>query len=272
MPKTLSVNEIINLVKETNLNDGNVIYIPSLQKEISVKPMTAVHLKNIIKTTVSGVFSNTIFNQSFYSILKDILPEDVNTESLTLIDKIVMMLQLRILNVRPTVKIDMENVGNKDDKKEIEFNLSKIISKIKKYKFYFDSKIIESGQYKVELQCPNVDQEFLFDRFFQIKHIDNIDENDKGQLKSLLGPLFLKEMAQYIKNVTIQTTAIDFYKLSVEQRTSIVEQFPSKLITQILDSIDTVYGKQINDIITVEKTIDDVTYKGTIDIDASLFA
>jgi hypothetical protein len=84
MSETLNINDIIGLVKETNKDFEMDIYIPSLNKDVHFKPMNASHLKSIIKTSVEGIFANNYFNQSVFSIIKDICDPSIPLSNINL--------------------------------------------------------------------------------------------------------------------------------------------------------------------------------------------
>lgn len=269
MSETLNINDIISLVKESNRQFETDIYIPSLNKEIHCKPMNASHLKNIIKTSISGVFSNIKFNQTMFTVLKDVMDPSISTTVINTFDKILILLQLRNKNVKNT--IDVEITDGEKTKTET-FSLEKIINKGKKDKFDFSEQILTDGSYVVTLDFPSIEQEFLSDRYFEQNKLKNIKEDDKNSLKELFGPLFIHEISQYVKDIKISDAEINMRNLSVEDRTRIMENLPSNIITKIIEKIDDVFGKQINKLLSVEKEIDGTKYKGAVQINSTLFS
>lgn len=269
MSEQLNINEIISLVKETNKQFESTVYVPSLNKEMHCKPMNASHLKNIIKTSVSGVFSNIKFNQVMFTVLKDVLDPSIPTTNINTFDKLLIMLQLRHKNVKNTVSVVL---SNGQDEKTQEISLEKIINKSKKERYDFQEQIITDGSYVLTLDFPSIEQEFLFDRYFEQNKLKNIKEDDRNSIKELFGPLFIHEITQYVKSIKISDNEINMRSISVEDRTNIMENLSSSLISQIIEKIDEKFGKQINQLISVEKEIDGSKYKGTVQINSSLFA
>lgn len=269
MSDNLSINDIISLVKETNKQFESTIYIPSLNKEVYCKPMNASHLTDIIKTSVSGIFSNIMFNQTMFVVLKHVLDSTISTADINIFDKILILLQLRNKNVKNTIDVELYNEENKIIEK---ISLDKIINKHKKEKYDFQDQIIVDGSFILTLSFPSIEQEFLFDRYFEQNKIKNIKEDDKNALKDLFGPLFIHEIAQYIKTIKISDKEINFYSMSVQDRLNILDNLPSSIISNIIEKIDEYFGKYINKLITIEKEINSQKYKGTIQINASIFA
>lgn len=269
MSENLNINEIIKLVKDSNKEFESDIYVPSQNKEVHVKPMTASHLKAIIKSAVSETFQDLAFNQTTFIILRDILDASCPVSSITNLDKIVILLQLRQKNVKPTIKVTLKKDDNKSIEEEID--ISKIISKVKKSKFTFKDENIQDGIYELTLGYPTIDQENSFHRYLEQTKIKKIDENNKEDLKNLFGPIFIQELAVYVKSIKIKEQVIDMHKLTIVDRISVVENLPTSCLIKMMEKIDSYFGKQINEIIGIEKEVDNEKYSGDIPINASLF-
>lgn len=268
MSETLNINDIINLVKESNKEFECDIFIPSLKKDVRFKPMNASHLKSIIKTSVEGVFANNIFNQILYSIIRDIIDPSVQLSEVTTIDKIYILLQLRKANVKNVVSLEF-TTGEKT--KVLEEDLGKIIAKLKKKKINFGDETFSDGPYSVTIGFPTIDQEFVSDRYFDQTKIKKVDDKDKNALKDLLAPLFISEITQYIKVLKIKDQEINFLTLPIGERWAIVESLSTNIISKIIEKIDESFGKQINEILTIEKEIDGEKYSGKLELNSSLF-
>lgn len=268
MPDNLNVADILNLVMESNKEFESQIFIPSLQKEIHAKPMNASHLKSILKTSVSGVFANNGFNQTTFVMLKEILDPSVPTSQINVLDKVAILLQLRKLNGKSSVDVE---VTSGEVQRIVQVDLSHIIDKIKNSELDFTDAVAKAGNIEVTINYPSLDQEFLFDRNFETNRMKKLDENNKEAVKELLGPLFIKELTQYIKTLQIGDNLIDFLKLSADNRLAIVEKLPSSVITNIIDTIDVRFGKPITEILTVEMELDGLPFKGSISVGSNLF-
>ena len=268
MSETLNINDIINLVKESNKEFECDLFLPSLKKEVRFKPMNASHLKAVIKTSIEGVFANNIFNQTLFTIMKDIVDSSVPLSEITTIDKIYILLQLRNKNVRNTISVELKNG---EVSKVVEEDLGKIISKLKKKKLNFGFETLSDGPYSVTIGLPTIDQEYVSDRYFEQTKIKKIDEKDKNALKDLLAPLFISEITQYIKILKIKEQEINFLTLPINERWTIVESLSTNIISKIIEKIDESFGKQINEILTIEKEIDGEKYSGKIELNANLF-
>lgn len=269
MSEKLNVNDIINLVKESNKEFECDLFIPSLKKDVRFKPMNASHLKSIIKTSVEGVFTNNIFNQTICSIIKDIIDPAVPISNITILDKIYILLQLRVSNVKDVISVQLSN-----NEKKISFDLKikEHLKELKKKKINFENQTFTDGPYSVILGFPTMDQEFMSDRFFEQTKIKKIDEKDKNSIKELLAPLFIAEISQYVKTLKIKDQEIDFLSLPINERWSIIESLSTNVISKIIEKIDENFGKHVNEVLSIEKEIDGEKYSGKIELNASLFS
>lgn len=269
MSETLNISDILNLVKETNKDFEMEVYVPSLKKDVHFKPMNASHLKAIIKTSVEGIFANNYFNQSVFSIIRDICDPSVPLANITTLDKIFILLQLRKKNVKNSISVDFK----KDDKTvSEEVDLEEFLNKIKKQKLSFSDEVYKNGSYEITLGFPSIVQEYLFDTSFEQSRIRKTDENDRAALKELFAPLFINEITQYVKSIKIKDQEINLLTLSISERTAIVESLSGTVVSGIIATIDKSFGKQITKIVTLEKEIDGEVYKGQIELNANIFA
>lgn len=268
MSEKVNINELINLVRETNKEFESDIFVPSLQKEVHFKPMNASHLKAIIKTTVEGVFANNVFNQTVFQIISDTIDPSIPVTKITTIDKLYILMHFRVKNVNENINVVLVHDGNE---KVESIGLKKHLSKISKLKFDFKEQEIEVGSYKITLGVPTIDQEYLFEKYFDQMYLRKIDENNSSELKKLFAPLFLNEITQYIKYLKIKDQEINFITLSVPERLSIVESLSSSVISAILSETENLFMNKANKILEVEKEIDGEVYKGQIQINPSLF-
>jgi hypothetical protein len=265
----LNYQEILSLLKESNKQFDSEIYIPSLNKEIHTKPMNAVHLKNIIRTALSGVFIDNQFNQVVYTILRDVLDPSIPFSNITTLDKILILLTLRKLNVKDSIDVEL-SCG--DNKQIVAFDIDKILNKCKKQKFKFDDVVVESGTYSININFPSLDEEFLFDRDFDQNKIKKMDDKNKENMKDIPGVMFMYYLAQFIKFIKIGDVTINLAARTVQERINIIEPLPSTIINKVIEKIDEEFGQQINKILTVEKNIDGEGYRGLIEISPALFS
>lgn len=272
MSENLNINEILKLVQDANNEDVIEIYVPSLKKSINAHPMTASHLKDIIKISLEGVFASNMFDQTMYVIIKEIFKDsDFDSSKANLYDKISILLQLRFHNVSETVSVNMINKSS-DEQKTVDVDLKKVLNKIKKQIISFDDVVVSDGAYSTVLNYPVMDIGYLFDRHFEKQHVKTTDESDKQALKKLAGPIFLNEITRYIKDLKVKDNDFGFSRLDPQQRINVVNSIKGKITTKIINEIDQKFGQPLTELVKQSKIIDGEKYEGSIEIDASLFA
>jgi hypothetical protein len=268
MSEQLSLQEILSLVNQTNKQFDSTVYIPSLNKEVYVKSMNASHLKSVIRTAVAGVFANNVFNQITYDILKDVLDPSIPLSNITVFDKLVILLQLRMINVKNTIGVTFTS----DEKTvSMEMFIADFTKNLKLKTFNFEVSTVTDGTYEAEICFPSIENEYQFERNFAQTKIKGVDQSDLEALKNLFDPLFIKEICMYIKSVKIDDQYINLLAHPVEARLSIVEKLSSSLITKILDTIDTKYSSQLKELLTVTETVNGAIFTGSVEIGPDIF-
>ena len=274
MSDPVQFNDILALLDNANKSLETEIFVPSLNTSFTAKALNANHTKNIVKTTVEGPFADNQFTIIMHTILSDIFANRIDLKTINLWDKLLILLQLRSKNIKDEAKLTFISEENKQVEKSI--SLAKHIDKLKKNLPTFANETIhigvdENSKYDFVLNFPSVTEEFTFENQLYQNKLSKIAEDDVKQMKELIAPIFLSRTAPFIKSIIINDNTIDLVSRSVSERIAIVERLPSKAILTILNKIDEVYGKALQEATKVTKTIDGVSYTAQIKIDASFF-
>ena len=274
MSDPVQFNDILALLDNANKSLETEIFVPSLNASFTAKALNANHTKNIVKTTVEGPFADNQFTIIMHTILSDIFANRIDLKTINLWDKLLILLQLRSKNIKDEAKLTFVSEENKQVEKNI--SLAKHIDKLKKNLPTFANETIhigvdENSKYDFVLNFPSVTEEFTFENQLYQNKLSKIAEDDVKQMKELIAPIFLSRTAPFIKSIIINDNTIDLVPRSVTERIAIVERLPSKAILTILNKIDEVYGKALQEATKVTKTIDGVSYTAQIKIDASFF-
>lgn len=265
--KPLNINEILNLVQEANKSLETIITVPSTKKEISLKSLNALHAKNLVKSTAVSIFQQNQFNLIIVPILKDIL--GVKTlHDLNIYDKNIILLNLRIKNNSDKLSVQFVN-GDESQKFDSDISLTDILSKLEHP--LFQDKTVESFPYILHLNFPSIEEEYAFESFLFEKHLSSIDENDQKSLRCLVAPLYITNIAQYIKKLIIGDKEINLSKKSIKDRINIVESLPANLLLDTIKEIDNVFGKALQKITQLSLDKDEEKYSANIEIGAKLF-
>lgn len=271
MSEILKIDDIINLLDKTNktLEDG--FFINSSLDPITVKPMNAHHSKNILKSLIDGPFASTQFTLTIYHVLKDTVVASL--KDLTILDKALLLLQMRVKNIGNTITVKMTGVDKKNKEVEIEefVDLKSYLDNLKQNNTLILTKTIEDSGYSCEIYYPSIEEDYRFEENFYKTKILPLDENDVKARRGLTAPIFLNTIAQYIKILKIGDNEIVLKNRSVDERLAIVEKLPTSLLMKIIKEIDETYGKELSNRTFVKTTKNSIDYFGNIDISAALF-
>ena len=266
--KKLDISQIMGLINDVSKTLETELYIPSLKKFITVKPLNTTHTKNILKSAIEGSFASNQFTLVCYHILLDIIDRAVPLSSLSTFDKAFILLQIRAKNVSDTYEMELFNEEGKSIKHKV--NLTKFIEKKKKAEYEFNSEWVESDKISVLMRFPSIQTEYEFESDLFKTKLGNVDERNEKAMKSLFAPMFISNACQFISAVNINETEINMADLNIQERLAVVEKLPA-IIDKVITKIDSVFGKQMIDLLTVSTKSDNVEYKGRIEINSKFF-
>ncbi len=195
-----------------------LIWIPSLQEFKRFKEFKTKHQRELSKL----VDENLEFIYALNSILKNLCMDDLNFNQLTIIDKYIICLYLRIRCIGEVLpltlscpKCGVQFIENVNINTLIQNNIS-ILDK--KY-----TEIIYIDNYSITCDVPLLSHEYDLLKFLETKQID----------KNSVDHIHLFYTFSYIKNLTIKNTTIDFSSISLENVINILTQVPSKVIRAV---------------------------------------
>lgn len=265
----LNINEILGLINVANKQLEHDVYIPSLNKEIHLKPLNAMHTKNIAKSAIEGQFAQNMFTTMIYHILKDVSDPSIPLTHINILDKLIIMLELRAKNIKPQLMVKCESIDGKTS--DVKVDLISLFKKVKKLKLSFDDEVVELDNYKITLNYPSIEEEYQFENNLYKTRIANIDQKNEKAIKDLAMPMMINWISQYIKKIQIGEQEIDLVGRKISDRTDIFETLSAKAFKEIVDKIDNSFAKQLSKITGVSEVIDEIEYTGTIEITPALF-
>lgn len=279
MSEILKIDDIINLLDTANKSLESGFFIASNpENPIIVKPLNAHHSKNIIRSLIDGNFASTQFTLAIYNILKDIIT--VPLTDLTILDKNLILLQLRQKNINDLIDVDLngtetiiENESEITQNKVINHKISinKMLSNFKKGRIFPTAETVDQSGYSVNINYPSIEEEYRFDDNFYKTKILPLKEDDMKGRRALSAPIFINTIAQYIKIVTIGDKVIELSKRKIDERLAITEKLPTSLLMKIIEKIDEKFGKPINELTSISIKKDDVNFTGDVVLNAKLF-
>jgi hypothetical protein len=243
----MGINDILSKLNEINHEDVIKIFIPSLQREVSFKPLSLHQQKDILKAGISSdIFNILEFNAIFNNIIEQ---NSLERNQYKVQDRLVIAIAFR--NKFTSQPLDL------DDKKiDIESLRDK---KINFETDAFSDFLIEEGILKIKAAAPalSLDQTITKLQLSKIKKTENID------IGAFISEMYVFEILKYIKSIHIGDLDQDLSILSIEDRVKVVEQLPASLITQLNNYISNKFKTPEDEYLTVDGT--------KLTIDARLF-
>jgi hypothetical protein len=234
------VNDLLNALKELDLNNAFRIFVPSLQKDIKFKQLTTEQLKGLLKTLVDSPIYNSQFITSFNKIIKDnCLEESVDVGNLTVYDKLLILFKFRVESVSPefTISFTEEEVREHNlSFSEKIINLEDHLNSFLKKQYNFLEENIEQDSYSLVCQLPTLDTENRLEEELH-KNI-KIEVQSPEELREIVGETFINELTKYISKVTVGSTSLDLLTTDFKTRIKIVEQLPTSTINKVLKFIE----------------------------------
>ena len=197
----MKVNDVKQLLEESNGKNLIEITIPSLKSVYHFKPITIGMRKTLSKFAISSEENNTDFQIAKLGLIKSLCVENINENNITEIDFICILASLRAANI-----MDNLNIKIHCNSCETEFNhglnFNTIIDNCISYQdtkqdFIFK---IEDSQYKFILSEPSVIDEITLD-----KYIDQLEIDNKEVVRSL------NKAYLYIKSIYKDDELVDDY-------------------------------------------------------------
>jgi len=215
------VNNFINSLDNVARNDVTPIFIPSLNREVTFKKLSARQHKEIITTVMDNAASGITLALVLDSIIRENINEKVNVLST---DKKYIAVALRAASLSPTITLNEQSV----DLTELLKNKLPLDSSLSK-------KVIKEDLFTLNLSIPTLDKETHVNKESR-KRIGEF--SDKTLAKDTLGEVYTKALVKYIDSIvtTDQGTesTLNFDELSVAHRALVVDKLPLSTTTQII--------------------------------------
>lgn len=234
MSNVLSFNEALSVLEACSENVfKNKLWVPSLKREIAVKELTAKQQKNLLSAVLDSSTNKTksSFVKAFFEILKEnceLSLEELN--NLTFIDRHFILLGLRYYS-NPKIKI------NFSEQEEESVDLTELLNSIKNYNHPIPETLtlIKSNvEILVSITAPTLRTEVDYLSYnFNIP--DTLSEEET--LKALLAEAYILETSKYITDISIANNNLNFSKLSIKQKYTLIEKLPATITQSILERV-----------------------------------
>jgi len=232
---TDTVQNVLQLLKDLDINSSFEVYLPSLQKNIPFKQLNTEQLKKLLKTVIDSPIHNTEFITTINSILKEnILDETINVDVLNVFDKILFIIKTRIESISPEYTFIVENEEQKDNffKVNILEAYSNFVSTLPVYK----EEIINFNNCELVVSLPTLQTENKIEK--ELYKNVKLEITTPKELRDSIGETFINELTKYIISLKINESAIDLSQLNFKNRINIVEHLPTNCINGVLKYIE----------------------------------
>ena len=246
-----NAKKVIEMLKELEVNTSFDVYLPSLQKEVKFKQLTTEQLKRILRTALITTGYNSEFILTFNNIIKEnCLDKTVNTDNLTIYDKVIIIYKTKIVSISP----DYNFVFTSDEINTYSLEeASKTISLTDIFNEFVDKKInfeLDTASYNgctITCGIPSLATENKLESELH-KNI-SIDLESENEVSNVISEAFINEVAKFVTSVNINGEEINFLQLSFTERVKIIENLPVTLTSFILKYIEK-YKKAIDPLLT----------------------
>jgi len=266
MNTVTEVKDIISLIKDLDINTGFDVFLPSLQKNVKFKQLTTDQLKRLLKTIIDSPVYSTEFILTFNSIINEnCLDKEVDTNSLNIFDKLIIIFKLRIESISQEYTLNFTDEEIKDNKlseKTKTISLKEHLEKFLETNVNFESQTITNNDCTIICNLPTLGAENKLEKELH-KNI-KIDINTPEELRNIVGETFINEIAKFISNITIKDSTIDLLTLDFKNRIKIIENLPTSIINDVIKYIEQ-YRK-----IAKSLTTYNVTWETTLSTQVSL--
>lgn len=268
--KTLNFDNALQAIEAISNSFTVDAWVPSKKKYYSFKEIDANQQKKLLSSAMNSSVYNTNFVKTFYSILDENFVGDEKEElkTFTIFDKASIALALK-----SKISKDASVIFDEDKNNIKKINITPIIEKFKNFQTPESENVElknEENNIKLGIFVPTVGKELDYEEEIHKKEKRVDDIKNTEDIQKILSEAFVGETSKYIHTIHINDTDINFDSFDFSKKIKIVEKLPSGLIQKILEIVSK-WKKEFDEILTVEFTENEKTYKKVLSIDSLLF-
>ena len=231
------------------------IFVPSLDRDVRFMQMTTAHQKNFVKISMLSQAAQSIsFTAATRSLILETCAESIDVDNLTVLDRIIICLMIRIMSVGNTMEVsidtneDNENSENRDKNKPESFSINidlgmlykKAISEYTKIDTSKQTIAVDGYPISVQISIPTIKEEAKI--LPMLENINKVNGNDSDNEKyaKVFSDTFYVELIKYIRTVSIKNTTtqeetvIDFSELTPKQMLDVALNIPASVTSAII--------------------------------------
>jgi len=208
----------LNAISDKNSID---VFLPSLQRVVKFKPLTAKQQKGFYACIVDNVLFDTKFVLNTYQILKENCTEDI-IDNLTIIDRIVILLALRKDALGTQITID-EETGDFDSCLNYAASLSGVPS----------NAVYKIDNLEIELKVPTIKEQYDM----EVELRGNLKET-KYMPEEAISEVVINSVALFVESIKSEAENLEYKSFTWVDRLQIIENLPSSVINSIQSYLD----------------------------------
>ena len=233
-----NINDILKMLDTINADKAVEIYVPSLKRVVKFKSINTGQQKNLIKAAIDNpIFQTRLVYATYEIISENCLEKDV-AKTLTYIDGISILMQLRLhsygANYLATIQEEVYTM-----------NISSILDNSKAVEFPGLETFTDSV-YTINVNIPTIFEHYENEKQMRGKKVTN--EAETVNAVEVVGDAFIAEISKYIKEITVNTgdsqVVLNYKNLNYEQRYQVLDKLPVILVKSVMGYIEKVVNLQ----------------------------
>lgn len=213
-----------------DLNDSKSItaFVPSLNKEIALKPLNVKQQKSIIRSAIDPALTNITFTNAVNDIIVENSPTDIEFYA---VDRPSLLIALRAQALGSDLSITQKDVV-------YDVDLQSHVDTFNTHIFDTDllTGAVDSSGIKVNLLAPTIATDIRINKEAS-KTTSKSIKTSSDALYSI-GDLFVYELVKYITSLEFNGNVIDFTDINIKHGIDVVESLPMSLSGKIVAFIE----------------------------------
>ncbi len=206
--------------------------VVSQGKSVDAFPLSFKQQKLLISTIADG----TISSLKFQKYINDIIIENVKHEQLYVVDKLPIVVALRI-----------DSIGDILKTKNGEGSLNEVSVRLKSHSY--DMSTVIKGDVTVNLKVPTIAYESVIIQGV----IDILKKSGEKEIGKNIGSIYTYEIVKYIESVKFGEDELKFSDISIKDRANIIDNLPVSVNKDIIAFIQNIKKTESDELyITVE--------------------
>jgi hypothetical protein len=250
-----NITNTLSLLNTLTEKNSFEVLIPSLKRNVKFKPLTTKQQKLFYSCLTDNVLYGTKFIIATYLIIKDNCYEPEIIDTLTVIDRLAILLVIRKNTLGVKLNLIKDNVLHKT-------SIESCLDAINNVQIPSNETIVIKN-IKLELQTP-----LIADQYGVEKEVREPLINVPSTLNSAVQDAITGEVCKVIKNIWIieEGTEIDVHynTLTYENKIELIENLPAELLTEIQSYVDKI-NLEVAKLLTVPIDGDNIMFNITVD-------